>query len=650
MALKQDTPQTGTGRRRRRSVRPAPSVPPRTVPADGVAAWLERKSQRRSLGDFPAVAAGALGLVWGAARWRFVLASSFELLSAGLLGLQLLAGKVAIEAILAAQQGTVAMAGVVPPLLAIAAVTALLALVGALSGQLQRLVSEQVLRATWDQVLDVTSEVDLMTYEQPAFYEELHRVELSAIQRPLELARGLVSLLGGAFGVLVLGVVLVRISPLLPLVLLVGAPALWLVTRRRGRLEFAFVREQATAYRERNYLRAVLTDRQEAKEIRSFGLARTLRARYDDRYDRYVAGLRRLVRRQVRLSLVAAAVTTLVLTATLLLLVWLITSGRIELAEAAVAAVGVRLLSGRVTGLMSGVGQLYESTLFLQDLRDFTGRSVPPPAADAAPVVPPLERLTVSGVSMTYPAAAAPALTDVDLEIGPGEVVALVGENGSGKTTLAKLVAQLYIPDTGVVRWNGADTAGLDARSLRRQVAVIFQDYAQWELSGHDNIALGRPDGPPDRDAVRRAARRTGAEEFLDRLPEGFDTMLSTTYVGGAQLSVGQWQRLALARALYRDASLIVLDEPSAAMDPRAEADLFAHLREIAAGRSVLFISHRFSTVRSADRIYVLQQGRVVEHGDHDALMRLDGTYAELFRLQAAAYLDPEAPTGWSAN
>lgn len=604
--------------------------------------WLARKTRRRSLGDFPTVAASSLRLVWRAARWRFVLASGLELLLAALLGAQLAVAKLAIDAILATQDGGVRWTDLLPPLLGIAGVTALMAFVGAVSGQLQRLVSELVLRATWDRVLDVTAHVDLMTYEQPSFFEEFHRVELSAMQRPLELARGLVTLIGSAAGVVVLAVVLVRVSPLLPLLLVVGAPALWAVSRRRGRHEYGFVRDQATRHRERNYLRAALSERQEAKEVRSFGLARSLRTRYDTRYSRYLVDLRTLMAKQVRLSLVAALVSTVVLTATLLLLVWLVVEGRIDLAEAAVAAVGVRLLSSRVTGLLGGVGQLYESSLFLQDLETFTARRPSGGGDEEHGRVDALESLTLSGLTLAYPSGDEPVLREVDIEVNRGEVVALVGENGSGKTTLAKVVAHLYQPDEGTVRWNGQDTSDLDPRAVRRQIAVIFQDYAQWELSGHDNIALGEVGRAGDREAVREAARRTGADGFLDRLPDGFDTVLSTGYVGGAQLSGGQWQRLALARALYRDASLVVLDEPSAAMDPRAEADLFANLRDIVAGRGVLFVSHRFSTVRSADRIYVLHEGRVVEQGDHETLMALEGTYAELFRLQAAAYLDPD--------
>lgn len=613
------------------------------VPADHFDAWLEAKARRKSPSDLPRVVARAVRLVLRADRRTFLLVSALQLLAAAMLGAQLAVGKVAIDAVLATQDEGRALGGVVVPLLGLALVTAVLGLVTALAGQAQRLVNERVLKAAWDEVLDVTSSVPLATYEHPDFFEDLHRVQLAAIQKPLEVARGLVELLSGAAGVVVLTIVLVRIEPLLPLVLVLSGPPLWLVTRRKSRYEYEFVRDQATVYRERNYLRGALTLRDLAKEVRAFDLAPTLRGRYAARYDRYLDGLRTLVGRQLRLAVGAAVISSVVLAITLLLLVYLITSGRVSLAEAAVAAVSVRLLSGRVTVLLNGVGQLYESSLFLQDLQGFTERK-PAAAAAARSEAPALSRLAVEDVTMTYPAGTRPALQNVDIEIGAGEVVALVGENGSGKTTLAKLVAQLYRPDTGRITWNGEDSADLDARALRRQIAVIFQDYAQWELTAHDNIALGRPERTDDRDGVLDAARRAGAAEFLERLPLGMDTLLSTSYVGGSQLSIGQWQRVALARALYRDASLVVLDEPSSALDPRAESELFTRLREIVGGRSVLFISHRFSTVRSADRIYVMRAGEIVERGDHESLMAQDGAYAELFRLQAAAYLDGRAP------
>jgi ATP-binding cassette subfamily B protein len=229
-------------------------------------------------------------------------------------------------------------------------------------------------------------------------------------------------------------------------------------------------------------------------------------------------------------------------------------------------------------------------------------------------------------------------LRDVSLEIAPGEVVALVGENGSGKTTLAKVLAALYVPDQGRVTWNGVDTAGADRDALRQNVAVIFQDFMRFALPARENIGLGRSDRLPDDEGVRAAARVTGAHGDLERLPDGYDTVLGPAFAGGTDLSLGQWQRVALARALFRDAPFVILDEPTAALDAQAEHDLFAGIRELMSGRSVLLISHRFSSVREADRIHVMDAGSIVESGSHDDLMASGGRYARLFDLQAAPY------------
>ena len=223
------------------------------------------------------------------------------------------------------------------------------------------------------------------------------------------------------------------------------------------------------------------------------------------------------------------------------------------------------------------------------------------------------------------------------MEIGAGEIVALVGENGSSKTTLAKLLCRLYLPEQGRVLWDGVDTATVDPDGLRRSVAVIFQDFLHYALPASENIGMGRHQRIGDAEAIRGAALHAGADDFLAKLPKGYETVLGPEFEGGKELSVGQWRRVALARAFFRDAPFIILDEPTAALDARAEHELFESIRTLCRGRSVLLISHRF--VRSADRIYVLDGGRVVESGSHDELMALGGRYADLFTLQASAYL-----------
>lgn len=269
---------------------------------------------------------------------------------------------------------------------------------------------------------------------------------------------------------------------------------------------------------------------------------------------------------------------------------------------------------------------------------EFYPEHVVPLGSSAAPV--PGRALVADDVTFSYPSSDEPVLQGVSLRIEPGEVVALVGENGSGKTTLAKLLSGLYSPDRGRVVWGDRPIDEKTRPSLRASVAIIFQDFLRYGLSARDNVALGRDERYDDTPAVVEAAERAGAHEIIEGLPSGYETQLGPQFWGGTELSVGQWQRIALARAFFRDAPILILDEPTASLDARAEHELFESLRELLEGRSALLISHRFSSVRTADRIYVMEHARISEHGSHDELMARRGTYAQLFNLQAAAYTD----------
>ncbi len=588
--------------------------------------------------ELPGLIGSSLRLVWEAGRRTFLLVAVLQLITAVAAGLQLFATQYALNSILQAGESE-SFTDVVPAIAILVGITVVMEAATSVQNEQSRVLGELVARKAYDRVLDVSTKIDLIAYESPDFYDRLRRANMQGQFRSLQTVQSLLGLVGGAIAAVGIIIALTSIQPwLLPIVLL-GYVPLWIVSRSNTRDSYRFAFGMTPNDRQRNYLQNVLLGRDSAKEVRAFNLGPFLRERYDRLYDLRVQELRSLARRRTSRSLAGSLTSSAVAACAAAALAYLYTTGHMSLASTGAAVFGLYQLRGRLQAMHFSVAGLYEATLFIRDYTSFL--ELEPrlePSGRTAPTS--FERLEVDEVTFVYPDADRPALDRVSLEIGSGEIVALVGENGSGKTTLAKLVAGLYRPERGSVRWDGVDTAELDPDELRASVAVIFQDFARFLLPAHENVALGRHERIADRDGVVAAAQRAGAHDFLNDLPEGYETMLGREFHGGWDLSIGQWQRVALARAFFRDAPFVILDEPTAALDARAESDLFDRMRELLAGRAVLLISHRFSSVRSADRIYVLRHGQVVEHGRHEQLMALGGLYAELFTLQARQYVD----------
>ncbi len=587
----------------------------------------------------PSLVRDGLRMLLAASRRDFLVSTTLQLVGGGGIVAQLLIGQQALHALLAAVRGHGSPISIVPWALAVGAVSTLLFIATSVQRERQELLGEILARHVEERLLDVAAHVDLIVFDDPNFHNRLERAR-SARHQPMNLVFGVSGLARAAIGVVGVTVALLAIEPLLiPMIAIVFLPA-WLVASRRGESFYRFFWRITPRDRERNHLAKILTGRDSAKEVRAFGQAPYLRSRYELLYDERIRELRQVARHHLRFSILANVAIGVVLVLTLLLVAWLTLRGGVSLSQAGIALAGVAIVGARLTEAGYSAGTLSEASLYLDDYRTFLELLPAATAARPTGAAPKgLRRIDVEDVTFTYPSGVTPAVLDVTMTISSGEVVALVGENGSGKTTLAKLIAGLYRPERGTIRWDGVDTATVEPDELRRQVAVIFQDFGQYHLTARENVGLGRPEAVTDIQAVRAAAEHAGADERLASLRNGYETILGPEFIGGTDLSVGEWQRVALARALFRDAAFVILDEPTAALDPRAEHDLFKRIRSFLAGRTVLLISHRFSSVRSADRIYVLEAGRVVEHGTHDELMRENGIYADLFTLQAAAYL-----------
>ncbi len=531
-----------------------------------------------------------------------------------------------------------------------AAVPSLILLVGALAvrGALASAaaaangrLSPLVYQAAEMRLLALTTEVELSTFDDPDWRDAMERARdrgISAgqmlVDRAVELGTNLIGLIAAA------GVLAVLHPVLLPLLVLAVVPIAWAAVRS-ARLGYRQMLRFITVWRRQRMLAHLLAARDSAAELRAFTVRRFLLAEVSRLLAAATREEIRLSVRQVRTTLIGNAMSAAGTGVTYGVLLWLLWTGRMELAVAGAAAYAISTGIGKLTELAYSANRVFEQGLYFSDFQGFCelsrSRAEPAPSAGAPRT---FDEIRLDGVTFRYPDAERPAVRDVSMTLRRGEIVALVGENGSGKSTLAGLLAGLYRPESGQIRWDGRDVAGFGPEALRGRVAVVMQDPTRWPLSARESITIGRHERPARTPEVHEAARAGDAHDFVMELTRQYETLLSRDFTDGADLSGGQWQRLAVSRAYYRDAPLLICDEPTANLDARAEHDVYARLRELAAGRTVVLITHRMASVREADRIYVLDHGALVEEGDHDTLLAVDGIYASLFTLQASAYQD----------
>jgi ATP-binding cassette subfamily B protein len=488
-------------------------------------------------------------------------------------------------------------------------------------------------------VMNHAASLDLIAYEDPVFYDRLERARVQATDR-LVMIQQIGRLVQQAITTITLSVSIMLFSPWLMLLLIAGVVPAFLGESHFAFLGYAKNFRQTPMRRQLDYLRILGGSKEAAKELKLFGLKDFLRERFtllsDQIYDENV----HLSRRKLIAGALLSTIGTMGYYSAYVFVIWRTVQGMLTIGTLTFLAGAIQQASSNIEQIFSTFAGIGDQALFLTDLLAFFDMK---PTIQSKPNALPAPRPIVRGVefrnvSFSYPGNSRRVLDRINFKLHPNERLALIGENGQGKTTIVKLITRLYDPTEGEILLDGVDLRDYDLEDLHREIGVIFQDFMRYEMTAGENIAIGRIDQINNLELLKGAARKSMADETIARLPGGFDQMLGRRFEQGVDLSGGEWQKVALARAYLRDAQLLILDEPTAALDARSEFEVFHRFTELTEGKMALFISHRFSTVRSADRILVLENGKIAEEGTHDQLASMGGRYAQMFEMQASSY------------
>jgi ATP-binding cassette subfamily B protein len=581
-----------------------------------------------------------LALAWAASPNSLIRYSLLGMLSSAMPPINVYLGAMLVNRIADARLHSLGLRDIVPIIAGLWAATALQRAIGAYMGYGRNLFVRRVQLEAERRLLAKAAEVDLGHFDNSDWYDRLARAKRDVSWRPGDLTWSVLGLSGNIVTIVLMASLLASLHYVLVLLALAAALLSLALERRVTSRLYEFFYRETPEEREREYMGDLLAQPRTTKEIRAYVLAEYLLGRHTRLSEELFKQREQMYRSATRISLLTGLVTGTTLALAYLFVAMQGIAGDIDPGGVVLVIGAFASVSGTLGNISSTFVAVDQHTTFLDDYFSFLAIQ-PLVAAPAQPHSDPawhIDEITFENVTFTYPGGTEPALKDFNLRIRHGELVALVGENGAGKSTLVKLLLRFYDPEKGSISVGGVDLKALDPAMLRSRIGVLFQDFASYELSVRENVIMGRPYGAIDDQRVVEALRDARSEWLLKRMPKGLDSKVGRLFEGGHDLSGGEWQRLALARIMYRNADIWILDEPTSSLDPEAEAGIFAELKENLRGRIGIVISHRFSTVRIADRIAVIADGRVSELGTHEELLVAGGRYAQLFEIQAAGY------------